>query len=300
MTVRILLVLTLMAIIFGVVQARTATIGYTDLLKRPATRDFAKIAYGTDPNQFGELWLPAGPGPFPVVIIIHGGCWLESLPGTELTAYIAADLRAAGTAVWNLEYRRLSDQNPVGYPDMFLDIANGVDYLRKIAPAHRLDLSNITAVGHSAGGHLALWAAGRDRLKKESPLYMPEPLKIQKVVTLGGINDLQAYKETNSSACGPAVIDRLIDSGNRDNPYADTSPAAMLPLGIDQAVVSGALDPIVPAALGRDYAEKAKSAGDKVEAVAFEGAGHFELIDPQSQAWPKIRSIITEKSGRAE
>ncbi len=295
MKFRFLLGIAIMAIISGI-SAQAGTVSFADLLKRKVNGESLKIAYGSDPDQFGELWLPAGPGPHPVAIAIHGGCWQESLPGTELTAYIAADLQRSGIAVWNLEYRRLGGKVSTGYPEMFLDVGNGIDYLRKIAPTYKLDLSRVAVIGHSAGGHLALWATARGNIGKDSPLYNADPLKISVVVTLAGINDLEAYRETGADACGgPGIIDRVVNGTKRKNPYVDTSPAMMLPLGIAQVIVSGTLDPIVPAPLARSYAAKAKNAGDKVEVVEFNDAGHFELIDPQSAAWAKIKPIILER-----
>src|SRR6478672_975380 len=136
---------------------------FSELLAKPRQHADARIPYGADPNQFGELWLPATKGPFPVVVLIHGGCWQSELPGTILMDYMAADLRAKGVAVWNLEYRRIGHSGG-GYPGTFLDVAAGVDKLRGLAKARNLDLSRVVVAGHSAGGHLTAWTAGRGRL----------------------------------------------------------------------------------------------------------------------------------------
>ena len=270
------------------------TISFSDLLNRPAPVATKQLAYGTDPNQFGELWLPDGPGPFPVLVMIHGGCWLAALPGVVLMAYIAEDMRKSGVAVWNVEYRRLGSEG-AGYPGTFLDIANAIDDLRKIGPANHLDLSNVVVTGHSAGGHLALWAAARPRLKRDSALYRADPLPIRTAVTLAGINDLSAYRDKGPSACGgPGTIDQLVGAEARSGQdlYIDTSPAAMLPLKVEQLIVSGTLDPIVPSRFGRDYGTLAKAAGDPAVTMDLEGAGHFELIDPQSAAWAVIKASL--------
>ena len=145
-----------------------------DLLKLPVPAA-TRMAYGTGALQFGELRVPAGRGPHPVVIIVHGGCWAAKLGNLDdravaldLVRPIAADLTANGFATWNLEYRRLGNDGG-GWPGTFQDIAAGADYLRRIAAKNRLDLTRVVAIGHSAGGHFALWLAARRKLPESSP-----------------------------------------------------------------------------------------------------------------------------------
>ena len=230
----------------------------------------------------------------PTVLMIHGGCWLAQLPGLELMVYAADDLRQHGFAVWNIEYRRLGEPGS-GYPGSFRDVADAIDSLRVLAKTYPLDLRRVIVVGHSAGGHFALWAAARAHLPKASPVYRANPLPIAQVVSLAGIGDLKAYRNRGSGACGePRTIDALVGYAHR-NPfdiYTDTSPAALLPLGVPQTIISGARDPIVPAAFGDAYAAKAKAAGDRVKAITIKDAGHFELIDPQSKAFETVRAAI--------
>jgi acetyl esterase/lipase len=257
---------------------------YSELLAKPRQQANARIAYGRDPNQFGDLWLPAGKGPFPVVVLIHGGCWQAALPGTILMDYMAADLRTKGVAVWNLEYRRLG-QAGGGYPGTFLDVAAGVDELRKLAKARNLDLSRVVVAGHSAGGHLTAWTAGRGRLPTTSPLYAPKPLPIRAAVSIDGINDLKAYRAEGPGHCGePRTVDELLKAAPQRSPYSDTSPRELLPTSVAQVVVSGELDPIVPVKLAREYAAVATHSGTRTELVVYPGAGHFEPIDPTTPA----------------
>lgn len=267
-----------------------APITFSQLLAQPRAAADRRIAYGPDALQFGELWLPRGRGRHPVIVLIHGGCWRADLPGTELMDYMAANLRDRGYAVWNLEYRRIGHPGG-GYPGTFQDIAAGLDHLRAIAPQNRLDLRRVAVSGHSAGGHLALWAAARDRLPTSSPLRVPDPLPVRGVVSLAGIADLDAFRQTGPDACGgPSTIDGLVgvqQSGGR-NVFADTSPPALLPLGDRQILISGALDPIVPPRFGETYAAAAAARGDPAQSVVLEGAGHFEVIDPTSAAWPQV------------
>ena len=271
-------------------------INYTDLLTRPRPAATQRIHYGDAPSQFADLWLPSGNSPHRVVAMIHGGCWRADLPGLELMAYAAEDLRQHGIAVWNVEYRRLGEPGG-GYPGSFEDIANAIDWLRKLAKANRLDLGNVMAVGHSSGGHLALWAAARRRLPRSSPLSRDNPLPIRGVISLAGIGNLSKYRVQGPPACGGArVIDLLVGSGSRGpwDIFADTSPAEMLPIGVPQAIISGALDPIVPVVFGRAYAAKAAAAGNSVQEITITDAGHFELIDPESSAFDKVRSVIAQ------
>jgi acetyl esterase/lipase len=276
--------------------AIAAPISFMDLLARPRPAASMRIHYGSAPSQFADLWLPGGEGLHPVVAMLHGGCWRADLPGVDLMAYAADDLRRHGIAVWNIEYRRLGEPGG-GYPGTFEDVAAAVDWLRNVASANKLDLKNVVAVGHSAGGHLGLWAAARPRLPKASVLRSGNPLPIKAVVSLAGIDDLAAYRDSGPPACGgPRVIDLLDGTGSRSpwDIFTDTSPVEMLPLGVPQTIVSGALDPIVPAPFGRAYAAKAKAAGDPVREITLPDAGHFELIDPRSSAFEQIRSIIEQ------
>jgi acetyl esterase/lipase len=257
---------------------------FSELLAKPRQKADARIAYGADPNQFGDLWLPAGKGPFPVVVLIHGGCWQAELPGTILMDYMAADLRAKGVAVWNLEYRRIGHAGG-GYPGTFLDVAAGVDKLRDLAKARNLDLSRVVVAGHSAGGHLTAWTAGRGRLPRTSPLYVAKPLSIRAAVSIDGINDLKAYRAEGPGRCGePGTVNELLKAAPQESPYANTSPRELLPTSVAQVVVSGELDPIVPVKLARDYATAATRSGTRTELIVYPDAGHFEPIDPATPA----------------
>jgi acetyl esterase/lipase len=252
-----------------------------------------RIAYGSGPSQFGELWLPAGNGPVPVALLVHGGCW-QSGYALDLMDPMAEDLYRQGIAVWNIEYRRLGESGG-GYPGTFLDVGQAIDALRTLPQRPRLDLRRLVSIGHSAGGHLALWAAARHRLPKDSALTTADPLRIGAVVTLAGINDLARYATAGPACGGASTIDTL--TGARSRPpgtaLADTSPAALLPIGARQIVASGAADGIVPALFGHDYAALATAAGDRVEVFDLRG-DHFALIDPGSSAWSAIRAKVLE------
>lgn len=253
-----------------------------------------RFAYGPGPSQFGELWLPQAGGPAPVVAMVHGGCWQSSY-GLDLMHSLAADLSGRGVAVWNIEYRRLGDSGG-GYPGTFADVGAAVDVLRGLATKHPLNLAKVVAVGHSAGGHLALWAAARHRLPAASAVAVRDPLRIAGVMTLAGIDDLAAYAENGPACGGASTINRLIDASGRPggSAYADTSPRALLPIGVPQVIASGSRDGIVPADFGRAYGAAAKAAGDPVEVVEIAGADHFALIEPGSAAWKQLRPRLLD------
>src|SRR5262245_24908346 len=149
---------------------------------------FHRIRYGPAPSQFGDLRLPAGPGPHPVVVGLHGGWW-RAPHGLEPHANLCEALRAEGFATWNVEYRRVGEEGG-GWPGTFEDAGSAVDFLAELAPAYGLDLSRAVTLGFSAGGHLALWVAARHRLDPGHPLRPRAPFRLRGAVSLAGAVDL--------------------------------------------------------------------------------------------------------------
>src|SRR5579885_3443044 len=149
---------------------------WPDLVARPKPAPTERIPYSPGPLQFVELWKPDGQGPFPVVVVIHGGYWRSGVAKLDVMNYAAEDLRRRGFAVWNLEYRGV-DRPGGGYPGTFQDVAAGADMLARLGPGKGLDVHHVVALGHSAGGHLALWLAARPRLPARSPLRAAHPLR---------------------------------------------------------------------------------------------------------------------------
>jgi len=280
-------------------MTHAAPIFYTDLLARPRPAATTIVSYGTAEQQRGELFIPAAKKPHPVVVLVHGGCWLAKLTGPELMDYAAADLQHRGYAVWNIGYRRLGHEGG-GYPGTFLDVANAIDMLRRVAPEHGLDLSRVVLVGHSAGGQLAMWAAARAHLPNTSPLYRANPLPVRAVISLAGILDLEDYRKHGPPACGgPKTIDRLTGAGTRaGDVYADTSPARLLPVRVPYTLISASRDDIVPPVFAAQFAAKAHAHHEAPQEVEFANAGHFELIDPHSAAWKAIVAEIDRLAGR--
>jgi len=255
-----------------------------DLLKLQAPPADHRIAYGGDPLQFGELRLPPGKGPHPVAVVIHGGCWQAAF-NLDHIGSLSAALAQAGIAAWTIEYRRIGNPGG-GWPGTFQDAGRGVDHLRELAKKYPLDLGRVVVMGHSAGGHLALWVAARRRLPKDSPVAAADPLPLRGVVALAGVPDLR--KGAAQRVCGNAV-EQLVGSPER---YRHASPAELLPLGVEQILVHGALDSIVPPTLSEDYAAAARRAGDRVKMRILPDAGHFELIAPKSAAWPAVLEAV--------
>jgi acetyl esterase/lipase len=202
--------------------------------------------------------------------------------------YAAGDLRRRGIAVWNIEYRGV-DQPGGGYPGTFQDVAAGADALRAAASRYDLDLRRVVAVGHSAGGQFVFWLAARPKLPPSSQLRSADPLHIAAAVSLGGLPDLAEDKTMKDAGCGAGPVDRLTGAadGRAGDLYADTSPAAQLPLGVSQLMIQGELDPVSPPFVAADYQAKARRQGENVRAIVIPGAGHAELIAPQSRAWPR-------------
>lgn len=261
-------------------QAAPATVD--DYMGQAQAKADARIAYGPAPAQMVELFLPKGNGPHPVVVLIHGGCFLAEYQGMPQTSGIAADLAGRGYAVWNVEYRKLGEDG-AGYPGTFQDVADAVDRIRIEAPTYKLDSRRVVAVGHSAGGHLGLWAASRAKLPKDSPLWRARPLKVRAVVSLGGIGDLKSHAGVFAGACGP-TISQVAPPGT----YAETSPGELLPTGAAVTMVHGEFDHVMPPETGQAYAAKARAAGDRAEAVEIKGVGHFDPVIPTTDAWKTV------------
>jgi acetyl esterase/lipase len=276
----------------SVAQAEPASLD--DYMRQVSYPPDVAIHYGPAPSQVAELYLPQAKGPHPVVVLLHGGCFQQQYEGFAQTSGLAADLARRGYAVWNVEYRKLGEPG-AGYPGTFLDVATAVDRLRTEASRYGLDLRRVVAVGHSAGGHLALWAASRSKLPAGSPLYAADPLKIGAVISLAGIGDLKDQGKVFALPCGDDTIDHLLDTANRRNPYADTSPAELLPTGAKVVMVHGVFDPVMPPYTGRAYVLKVRKAGDAAEVVTIPDAGHFDVVIPTTAAWKVVAATIARE-----
>jgi acetyl esterase/lipase len=252
----------------------------------------AHLAYGHAPSQFVEVFVPPGSGPHPVVMLVHGGCWIKEYAGITQMRNMAGALAAQGIAVWNVEYRRV-DEEGGGYPGTYQDVASALDLLRSRAAEYRLDTTRIVAMGHSAGGHLVQWLAGRVRIAPSSPLFATQPFRIRQVIALGSISDLRTRQDGQTRICGVDVV-KLTGraSGGRTDVYSDTSPAELVPNGSRTVLINGALDTVSPPDTAADFAKRAIQAGDSVETLVLPGASHYDEVASTSPAWALILPVI--------
>ncbi len=267
-----------------------------DLANAQVPAGARRLAYGTDPLQFGELRVPSTRAPHPVAVVVHGGCWVAKLGNMDGRAValdnmrpLAAALTDAGIATWNIEYRRLGNEGG-GWPGTFHDVANATDFLRTLARDHQLDVARVIAIGHSAGGHLAMWLAARQKLAKTSDLYTGDPLRLIGVVDLDGPADLKATLPLQQPVCGSPVITNLIGGSPEQRPerYRDASPIELLPLGVPQAFFAGRMF----GAQVAPYEAAVKRAGDVLQTTVNPEATHFVFIDPQSDIWPQVMANV--------
>jgi acetyl esterase/lipase len=222
----------------------------------------ARIAYGPEPLQFGDLRVPDGDGPFPLALVLHGGYWQSTYNLTH-TGHLSRVLTEAGIATWNLEYRCVGVPGGA-WPAAAEDLTSALDHLEQLPLAGD---GRVVLVGHSAGGQLALWAAKRARLP---------------VVALAPVSDVRDAVARRGPESAPA---RYMAPEH----FPDGSPLEQLPLGVPQILIHGTADDTVPYEMSERYVS---AAGGEAELVTLDGARHFELIDPLSAEWPVVRAAI--------
>jgi acetyl esterase/lipase len=235
--------------------------------------------YGPDPSQYADLHSSRGARQPGTVVLIHGGWW-RSLIGADHLAGVAADLATRGWTTWNIEYRRVGIGG--GYPFTLEDVAAAVDHLATLSD---LDLSRVVAVGHSAGGHLAAWAAGRAKLAAGSPGADPV-VGVSGVISLAGAVDLVSAARQRLG--GGAAIEFL--GGDPDQwpeRYVVADPMAVVPIAAAVRAIHGRADEVVPIAQSAAYVEAARAGGQDAELVPVEG-DHMTVTDIASLAWPTV------------
>jgi acetyl esterase/lipase len=267
----------------------------TDILTRASRPPDQVLRYGDADAQIADLRLPSPHGgdgdasepPCPLVIFLHGGFWRAEFDRTH-AGPLAEALASSGFVVCTPEYRR-TGQPDGGWPETFDDVAAAVDRLPDIAVAATgglADSGRVLLAGHSAGGHLALWAAGRARLPAAERWSLSQPPAIG-VVSLAGVCDLAACFRLH---LGGGAAGDLMGGGPESFParYLSADPMHLLPTRITARLVHGIADDRVPAEQSRSYAARALAAGDDVACDLLSGCGHFDVIDPLSAAWPAV------------
>jgi acetyl esterase/lipase len=264
-----------------------------ELQALPSKPPDRRVAYGTESSQYGELRIPSGPGPHPVAVLIHGGCFEAAYATLRDLAAMGDALKEMGIATWNIEYRRLGEPGG-GWPGTYLDVGRGVDLLRELASQHALDLGRVVLVGHSAGGHLAMWAAARSRLPSDSEVHVPTPLRVRGVLNLAGPVDLTLDMRGYEILCRDTVITGLLGGAPAEVPhrYSQASASMRLPIGIPQVLLIGEHEDFVPRPQAEAYVRVAKESGDPAQLLVIPNVGHFEIASPYASTWPRVASVI--------
>lgn len=247
---------------------------FADVAALPLAQGAMPKAYGREPNQYGLLWLPREAQPVPLVMLVHGGCWLSDY-GVEHIKPLASALVRAGYAVWAPEYRRVGEDGG-GWPGTFDDLRSALLAATSLQPS-RIDTSRTVLAGHSAGGHLALWLATHGQIDDAD-------ITLRGAVGLAAITDLATYRDTDNS-CAAAVA-QLLDGDSEEVPdrYRDASPATVAETALPIHLVHGSADDVVPLAQSRDMPHSGLE--------VLEGAGHYDLIHPGTQAFPALLRAI--------
>lgn len=252
--------------------------------------------YGEDPDQVIDVYRAGATGAAPTVVLLHGGFWRLAY-GRELMTGLARQLAAGGVTAVNAEYRRVG-QPGGGWPGTFTDVAAALDAAAELTG---VSPSQLAVVGHSAGGHLALWAASRHRLPGEAPgalggARVAAGGGVAAVVSLAGVTDLETAVADD---LGGGAARALLGASPQDAPerYALASPRRLLPTGVATLLVHGDADDRVPLSQSRGYLTAARAAGDGCELLELAGADHFTLIDPGSAAWQATKEWLFARLG---
>ena len=248
----------------------------------------ARHPYGPAPAQFGDLYRPETPAHPGVVVVIHGGFWRSAYDLT-LGAPLAADLAARGYTAWNLEYRRVGDGG--GWPMTLADVAAGIDHLATLD----VDTSHVSAIGHSAGGHLAVWAAGRSTLPAKAPGAAPV-VQVRAAVAQAGVLDLRTAAATGVG--GTAVSDLLGGAPDQvPQRYAAADPIQQVPLAAPVLCVHSRADRDVPFAQSTAYVAAANAAGGTATLREAKG-DHYTPIDPATAPWRAVIEALPRMRSR--
>ena len=247
-----------------------------------------KVYYGEHPSQFGVLRLPENPEPHPVIVLIHGGFW-QAKYNLDENNPIADDLTKRGFATWNIEYRRVGEERGL-WTETFNDVIDAINYLSNIKESYLLDLSNVTVIGHSAGGHLALWLGSKNEVRNNDGIFNELFVSIRKVISLAGVTDLMKMWEIHEQKGMKSHVANLLGGPPAEfyERYKLTSPVELLPIKIKQVLLHGELDSHVPVELSKEYFLKAVEKDCDIELFILRDIEHFKIIEPNSSAWTSV------------
>ncbi|MCO7126916.1 alpha/beta hydrolase [Sporolactobacillus shoreicorticis] len=250
------------------------------------------LAYGDAQSQFGVLRVPKLTGRCPVVVTIHGGFW-KSKYGLEEVDPLDEDLVQRGYATWNIEYRRVGEDGG-GWTGTFHDVVDAVNHLNKLVERYPLDIFRVIILGHSAGGHLALWLASRLGKTEADEMGNVLQIPIKGVLSLAGVSDLQKMWESDIKKGISSPVASFMGGTPHEVPerYCFASPYELLPMHIKQVLVHGELDCDVPVELSVNYHRKAIEWGDRAGLIVCPEADHFKIIDPSSSAWRSVADSL--------
>ena len=261
-----------------------------DILRRRPVKPDKLIRYGGAPQQFAELRFPEGEGPDPLLFVIHGGFW-QNRYDLSHTSHLCAALTRKGIVTCNLEYRRVG--NPEGgWPETFRDLANGTDrIIEEVRSEKRVDVGRKAVLGHSAGGHLALWLTSMPSVPEGSEVFCRPKHRITQSISLAGVCDLRQAWQDN---LGHGAVAKLMGGSPDELPerYRAANPTELLPTGAKQILIHGTVDDIVPVSQSETFSQRGKSLGADTSLVRLKDTGHFELIDPESDAWNPVERVV--------
>lgn len=271
-----------------------------DILSRPVPTADHRLPYGPGLSQFGDLWIPPAPpnALLPLVVFFHGGWW-QSAYDLGYAGHLCQALKKDGIASWSVEYRRVGEAGG-GWPGTFHDAAAGFDFAATLAKKFPLDLSRVLVAGHSAGGHLAFWIAGRHHLEPHSELYEPRPqLPLHGALSLAGAVDLRLTIDLSgffTFAHDRQQVYSLMGGRPVDLPdrYQSGNPGDLLPFNVPQTLIQGTEDDQIPPDLPSRWAALAHRAGDTATVNLLPNATHFDIVDPESAAWPSVRRAFLQ------
>lgn len=278
----------IVAIIYFSHSATGQLITASDIIKWENPTGYERIYYGDNPLQFGDLRIPESGTDFPVAILIHGGCYLSEYSLGHL-GLMAKEITEMGIATWSIEYRKIGDEGG-GWPGTFQDISDGTNFIAELVDTYKLDLNNVIIVGHSSGGHAALWLGGYTKPMMDAPA---RKIELKGILALAAVTDLS--RRHASGDCDD-VVEKLMGGSPMEVPerYNLTSPMEMEMSQIDvpQILIVGTEDREARIDENERYYKRWSGNEENIQLILAEGSGHFELIFPESKSWNIVRTAV--------